>query len=73
MLYFIVNFCSKLDILFEAEEKIMNNQASSTQLIELMRNCTGEDALRVMMISYLCSSNVNEVLFLFSYISSLIA
>ncbi|VDN55127.1 unnamed protein product [Dracunculus medinensis] len=50
----------KLDILFEAEEKIMNNQASSTQLIELMRNCTGEDALRVMMISYLCSSNVNE-------------
>ncbi|VBB27449.1 unnamed protein product [Acanthocheilonema viteae] len=48
----------KLDVLFEAEEKIMNGLLSGASIIELMRQSgVHEDTLRVMLISYLCSSN----------------
>ncbi|VDM96453.1 unnamed protein product [Thelazia callipaeda] len=51
----------KLDVLFEAEEKIMNEQLSDTSVIELMRHCSvNEDVLRVMLINYLCSTNISQ-------------
>uniref|UniRef100_A0A183E5M6 Zinc finger protein n=1 Tax=Gongylonema pulchrum TaxID=637853 RepID=A0A183E5M6_9BILA len=52
----------KLDVLFEAEEKIMNGQLSDTSVLELMRQCSDhQDALRVMLINYLCSTNISAV------------
>uniref|UniRef100_A0A183E3H9 Sec1 family protein n=1 Tax=Gongylonema pulchrum TaxID=637853 RepID=A0A183E3H9_9BILA len=49
-----------LDVLFEAEEKIMNGQLSDTSVLELMRQCSDhQDALRVMLINYLCSTNIS--------------
>uniref|UniRef100_A0A1I7VCF1 Vesicle protein sorting-associated n=3 Tax=Loa loa TaxID=7209 RepID=A0A1I7VCF1_LOALO len=51
----------KLDVLFEAEEKIMNGLLSDASVIELMRQCSvHEDTLRVMLINYLCSSNTTQ-------------
>lgn len=51
----------KLDVLFEAEEKILNKQACDTAVIDLMRQCSNhEDALRVMLINYLCAPNVPD-------------
>ncbi|VDM38214.1 unnamed protein product [Toxocara canis] len=51
----------KLDVLFEAEEKILNRQISDTPVIDLMRQCSNdEDALRIMLINYLCTANVSE-------------
>uniref|UniRef100_A0A0R3RUU6 Sec1 family domain-containing protein 1 n=1 Tax=Elaeophora elaphi TaxID=1147741 RepID=A0A0R3RUU6_9BILA len=51
----------KLDVLFEAEEKIMNGLLSDATVIELMRQSSvHEDTLRVMLINYLCSSNTSQ-------------
>uniref|UniRef100_A0A915PMZ2 SM/Sec1-family protein n=1 Tax=Setaria digitata TaxID=48799 RepID=A0A915PMZ2_9BILA len=51
----------KLDVLFEAEDKIMNGMLSDASVIELMRQCSAlEDALRVMLINYLCSTDTSE-------------
>uniref|UniRef100_A0A9J2PYL9 Sec1 family domain-containing protein 1 n=1 Tax=Ascaris lumbricoides TaxID=6252 RepID=A0A9J2PYL9_ASCLU len=50
----------KLDVLFEAEEKILNHQVSDTSIIDLMRQCSNhEDALRIMLINYLCAVNIS--------------
>ncbi|VIO92735.1 Sly1 protein homolog, putative [Brugia malayi] len=51
----------KLDVLFEAEEKIMNGLLSNASVIELMRQSSvHEDTLRIMLINYLCSSNTSK-------------
>ncbi|VDK59206.1 unnamed protein product [Anisakis simplex] len=51
----------KLDVLFEAEEKILNDQLIDRKLIELMHDCANaEDALRIMLINYLCTANIAE-------------
>ncbi|VDD91851.1 unnamed protein product [Enterobius vermicularis] len=51
----------KLDVLFEAEEKILNKQACDSSVLDLMKNCSHhEDALRVMILNYLSASNVSE-------------
>lgn len=52
----------KLDVLFEAEEKIMNRLLSDASVMELMRQSSvHEDSLRIMLINYLCSSNTSQV------------
>ncbi|VDO57974.1 unnamed protein product [Onchocerca flexuosa] len=51
----------KLDVLFEAEEKIMNGLLSDASVMELMRQSSAhEDILRIMLINYLCSSNISQ-------------
>ncbi|VDK72890.1 unnamed protein product [Onchocerca ochengi] len=51
----------KLDVLFEAEEKIMNGLLSDASIMELMRQSSAhEDILRIMLINYLCSSNISQ-------------
>uniref|UniRef100_A0A1I8A5M4 Sec1 family domain-containing protein 1 n=1 Tax=Steinernema glaseri TaxID=37863 RepID=A0A1I8A5M4_9BILA len=51
----------KLDELFETEEKILNRQPPDTPLIDLMKVCTEPmDALRLMLINYLCTPNVSK-------------
>ncbi|MCP9264077.1 Protein sly1 [Dirofilaria immitis] len=51
----------KLDVLFEAEEKVMNGLLSDSSVIELMRQSSAhEDILRIMLINYLCSSNISQ-------------
>ncbi|MFH4981718.1 hypothetical protein AB6A40_008427 [Gnathostoma spinigerum] len=51
----------KLDVLFEAEEKILNQQPSDTPLLSLMQQCSNhEDALRIMLINYLCCAEISN-------------
>uniref|UniRef100_A0A0N5AUB6 Sec1 family domain-containing protein 1 n=1 Tax=Syphacia muris TaxID=451379 RepID=A0A0N5AUB6_9BILA len=51
----------KLDVLFEAEEKILNKQSCETSVLDLMKSCSNhEDALRIMLLNYLSAANVSE-------------
>ncbi|KRZ77005.1 Sec1 family domain-containing protein 1 [Trichinella papuae] len=58
--------CRKLDVFFEAEEKIMNKQATERPVIDMIKDAEcgfAEDKMRIALIKYLCTdmSEVNEV------------
>lgn len=48
----------------------MNGQICDTSVLELMRRCTDhEDALRIMLINYICSVNITEVIIVYMQIA----
>ncbi|KRZ77003.1 Sec1 family domain-containing protein 1 [Trichinella papuae] len=60
------SMCRKLDVFFEAEEKIMNKQATERPVIDMIKDAEcgfAEDKMRIALIKYLCTdmSEVNEV------------
>ncbi|KRZ23099.1 Sec1 family domain-containing protein 1 [Trichinella pseudospiralis] len=57
--------CRKLDVFFEAEEKIMNKQATERPVIDMIKDAecgSVEDKMRIALIKYLCTDmSENEV------------
>ncbi|KRZ15762.1 Sec1 family domain-containing protein 1, partial [Trichinella zimbabwensis] len=57
--------CRKLDVFFEAEEKIMNKQATERPVIDMIKDAecgSAEDKMRIALIKYLCTDmSENEV------------
>ncbi|KRZ50347.1 Sec1 family domain-containing protein 1, partial [Trichinella nativa] len=57
--------CRKLDVFFEAEEKIMNKQATERSVIDMVKDVecgSAEDKMRIALIKYLCTDmSENEV------------
>ncbi|XP_003380888.1 Sly1 protein-like protein [Trichinella spiralis] len=59
------SMCRKLDVFFEAEEKIMNKQATERSVIDMIKDVecgSAEDKMRIALIKYLCTDmSENEV------------
>ncbi|KRX91234.1 Sec1 family domain-containing protein 1, partial [Trichinella pseudospiralis] len=59
------SMCRKLDVFFEAEEKIMNKQATERPVIDMIKDAecgSVEDKMRIALIKYLCTDmSENEV------------
>ncbi|KRZ50346.1 Sec1 family domain-containing protein 1, partial [Trichinella nativa] len=59
------SMCRKLDVFFEAEEKIMNKQATERSVIDMVKDVecgSAEDKMRIALIKYLCTDmSENEV------------